>query len=394
MVNVSGQTVVSRVCDEHAAAIQARWRDRGKGRRILTTQSSLKRVRLCGHQALGNMVSLKRGPNGADYGKVAVCGSVWVCPVCSARILAERTTDVMRGFEVWQGQGGTVGMATLTVRHRSNQSLKAVWGVVGKAWSRMTSGRPWGRIVERLGLGGWMRTVEVTHGRNGWHVHLHVLLFLEPGADPVEWEIGVQLLLERWASSVAAVGGSVVARAQDVRRFVNPEAGDLAYFAKAYYGGADREAAFEVTRSDLKSGAGRAPFEILRDAIASGSDVGPDWALWREFEQASHRKRMHTWSGGMRDRLGLDDERSDEDIAADEDVPEVETVGWLTRSAWSKVRASDALYWGLLDAVEHGGLAAALAWGSLRGIEILPPGAERNFYRFVDADLPRGYQLG
>lgn len=388
---MSRQTLLKR--RTASGVLRRRWRTRGKGRRKLGTASSLKRVRLCGHQAVGNMVSLRRGPHGGDYGKVATCGSIWVCPVCSARILSERTSEIARGFETWEGGGGTVGMATLTVRHNRSQRLKDVWGIVGKAWSRMTSGRAWATVTDRLGLVGWMRTVEMTHGANGWHVHLHVLLFVRD-VDQTDFMIGQQLLLERWADSVSKVGGSVVSDAQDVRMFVDVEGGDLGYFAKAYYDGADagEDVAFEVTRSDLKSGSGRAPMEILHDAVESGVDVSPDWVLWREYEQASHRKRMHTWSRGMRDLLGLNDERTDEEIAADEDgLPEVVTVGWINRQDWHRVRASDALYWGLLDAVDADGLEGAQAWGLRRGITVMGPEAEERFFRFLDVEMPKGY---
>lgn len=330
------------------------------------------------------MVALRVGPDGADYGRVQTCGSVWACPVCSARILFERTQDVAEAFRRWDETGGRVGMVTLTVRHRKGQALKDVWGLVGKAWARMTSGRPWSRVKERMNLAGWMRATEVTHGANGWHVHLHVLVFVEAGTTEADFKAGTSLLLERWSECVDAMGGYALVGVQDARLFVNPEASDLAYFAKAYYGGPD-DAALEVTRSDLKTGAGRSPFEILQAAIESGTDVGADWSLWREFEKASHRKRMHTWSQGIRDRLALGVERSDDEVAADEslDGEEVQTVGWLPLQVWKRVRASDHLYYGLLDALEAG---TWQAFADLHGLNVLPPGAGLNWYAFRDAD--------
>ena len=40
--------------------------------------------------------------------------------------------------------------------------------------------------------------------------------------------------------------------------------------------------------------------------------------LWHEFERASRGRRQMTWSKGLRDLLGLNDERTDESVAEDE----------------------------------------------------------------------------
>ena len=34
-----------------------------------------------------------------------------------------------------------------------------------------------------MGCVGWVRTVEVTHGANGWHVHVHALLIWKNQVD-------------------------------------------------------------------------------------------------------------------------------------------------------------------------------------------------------------------
>ncbi|MFJ4412595.1 hypothetical protein, partial [Streptomyces sp. NPDC088910] len=84
----------------------------------------------------------------------------------------------------------------------------------------------------------------------------------------------------------------------------------------------------ELLRADTKKGrkAGRAPFEILRLALA-GDEA--ELALWRQFERGTKGSRMLTWTGGIRERLErltgrtLDDEQK---VVVDQDVADVADV--------------------------------------------------------------------
>lgn len=342
-----------------------------RSRRLLQPHTTLSRVRACGHYAVGNMVSLRVGETGADYGRLMTCGSVWACPVCSARILFERTRDVATAIDVWEGRRGRLAMVTLTVRHKRSDSLKDVWALVGKAWGRVTSGKRWATVKADLGLAGWLRTTEVTHGENGWHVHLHVLLFLEDEVSEATFAKASGSLVERWTSAVSSLGGSALNDVQDARLLVNAGTEVAAYLAKQVFQPDDL--ALELTRGDLKVGAGRSPFQILADAQSSGDAA--DWELWREYEQASFRKRQQTWSQGFRKGLDLGEVRSDEEIAADDELEDlgdapVQTVLWLPLESWRAVRGSDYLYYGLLDAAVAG---HAVDFLEANGLEWIPP---------------------
>ncbi|WP_143510667.1 hypothetical protein [Pseudonocardia sp. Ae717_Ps2] len=71
-------------------------------RRELAAITSLSRVKKCGRVSTneGGEVSLHHtpGPEGepgtAGFGGLATCGSVWACPVCSAKISARRSKDL------------------------------------------------------------------------------------------------------------------------------------------------------------------------------------------------------------------------------------------------------------------------------------------------------------
>lgn len=72
--------------------------------------------------------------------------------------------------------------------------------------------------------------------------------------------------------------------------------------------------ASELVRSDVKTTrivGNRTPFELL-DATDETSR-----ALWCEYVEATRGRRAITWSRHLRDKLGMDAERTDEEIIED-----------------------------------------------------------------------------
>jgi hypothetical protein len=329
-----------------------RWARRRQLRRI----TSLRRCRTCGHPATtaeaGPTLGVITNPDGsqsAAYGGLTTCGSVWVCPVYAAKVATRRADDLATVMRAVDEAGGSVFMLTLTMRHdrgdrlglsredraRRNvleerradrevaeangwdvddraaeaeeielDSIKAregCWDVLGYAWSAVTSGAAWQKDSALFGgLLGWARAVEVTWGeRNGWHVHVHVLLcFAEQvSAELVAAGVGVRMF-GRWRRALERRGYSASEEhGWDLRR-VQLGDGDLAdYFTKM---------AHEVTsghRKDTRSRGGMTPVQLLGEA-ADTYEAGA-MARWWEWESASDGRRQLTWSTGRRDLRAL-----------------------------------------------------------------------------------------
>src|ERR1039457_5279378 len=51
----------------------------------------------------------------AHYRGLQVCGSVWVCPVCAAKISEPRRMDLQAAIASWTAKGGEVRHVVLTV---------------------------------------------------------------------------------------------------------------------------------------------------------------------------------------------------------------------------------------------------------------------------------------
>lgn len=356
--------------------------DRYIARSHLWDLSTLKRVRLCGKvsvrqdKTVAVRHAIRDGRASVGYAGLYTCGSVWACPVCSAKIARHRQGEIEQTCAWWERQGGTLAMATFTVSHRRGQSLKSVWKAVTDGWHEITSGRAWKRNSATFGIEGWIRVLEVTHGANGWHVHVHTLFLLHHGLAQFEQHALSAALLGRWRTGIGKHGFSASSRrGVDLRQLhgADPARVLADYFTKGVYspdGTAAAVAGLELARGDLKetrSGGSRTPFRILYDLLEYGD--ADDAELWAEWEQGSYRKRQMAWSKGLRELVRITD-KSDEDIAADELGSADDDVLVLTAET---VTATRYVRHELLDALEARGLPGLRDWLHVRGLSFMTP---------------------
>ena len=342
-------------------------------RAALWKVSENRRLQKCGRTLYGDSATMRLSSDGiGGYAGVTTCGSVWACPCCSAKILARRQTEVQRAVSSWTANGGRLAMLTLTMQHSQNDGLSGLWGSLSAAWGSVTSGRRW--VEERLlyGVEGYLRVVEVTHGENGWHVHVHALLFLLPGHCETEllfddWKTSIT---DRWSASLVR-GGRRPARglAQDLHLVKDPSDALTGYFTKSVDNG--RAIALEFTQSAGKKSrqatGGQTPWGLLDELVLTGDADALD--LWLEWEDASAGKRQMTWSRGIRDQLDVGEEIDDETIADEElgdssdDVVEIPSAGWKRLCTLPHVMAA------ALDVLEAHGAAGAVSLLHSLGVE-------------------------
>ena len=129
------------------------------------------------------------------------CGCVHTCPVCTSAIRAERAAEIRAAVEKWGRE--RVVMLTVTLRHGWGDDFGWIERRVQKAYSRMIGNRPFKRALMKLGgTIGKIQTKEATHGQNGWHPHIHVLLFLNRASTPSELKAFEDAVAELWRSAV------------------------------------------------------------------------------------------------------------------------------------------------------------------------------------------------
>ncbi len=234
---------------------------------------------------------LKIGANGAFFSNVVTCKSVWHCPVCAAGIAEGRRLVVASVVEGVHKAGGTVIMLTLTQGHKGFSAPLKMRKDLARRWQRMLGGKAWKTTAAQTYILGTCRAMEVTHGKNGWHPHLHVLLFIgaEAGTEEIVHLIG--WLKDRWVRYTEADGYDCSDSAQNIR-FADSATNAGNYMTKF---GVD----WEITHAHLKKGkGGRSPFQILAEYKQTGFPY--DAELFRQYGLAFKGARQLTWSGKAR----------------------------------------------------------------------------------------------
>jgi hypothetical protein len=335
--------------------------------------SALKRCRVCGRHVRNESgeVGVRLSEGHAGFAGLVTCGSVWVCPVCSSKIMARRALEIGSAVAAAQAGGLHVVFLTLTMRHRQGQRLGMLWDALAHGWERVTSGRRWVADRERWGVIGYCRAVETTIGTNGWHVHVHALLFLDverPNVDAL-----CDSMWERWSAGLTARGLAVPLRHASEAHLVT---GDLSGTALGDYLTKGVAAAgalgMELTQTQSKVAQGvhkTRPVWSLLDEGALEGEAAP-LRLWHEWERASKGRRQIAWSRGLRDLLGLSvAERTDEEIAGEQLGSEDDTIVTITRHGWASLVQRPELIPDVLNTAEAMGPQGLSAWLDGHGIE-------------------------
>lgn len=357
------------------------------------------RVTECGWVPHGPRVSLRCSGDGErpGFAGVKTCGSVWACPVCAAKIAARRTAELQAVLAKAEREEYRASMVTLTMRHHWGQDLKDLWAGLGYAWGRVTSGRGWNRLREELGLIGWARAVEVTHGANGWHVHIHAVFVTERAPDverhgPVLFERWKRGLEKNGLESVMNSGGFSwdVADPKNGKGFGKyvaklGKAEDLPAARAQVVNGMAAEAtlgAYKRARAE-----NRTPFQIAED-IGTFGDY-QDVAIWREYVEVSRGKRALTWSRTLREFSQLGKEQTDEEIAAEEIGDDAIAV--FTAKQWRKAREYAGA---ILHVLRTRGKRATFELMGALGLQWLPTEQSADFVDFMRPPPDYGPPLG
>ena len=247
---------------------------------------------------------------------VARCGSVWACPVCSAKIRHERMIEVEAGMQRWLAEGNSVVFFTLTMPHDFGESCSSLMDTISQAFSAVFSGRPYKRDRERFGIVHSFRAWDATHGRNGWHPHIHGALFVKGHLDGAEIEEFEESIFKRWVRAVTSRGHRPPSKRHGIKLEEVNRVQELAgYLLKVQGEESGASLAMELTRGDLKTGRGRTPFQLLR-SFADTGDLA-DLELFREWAEATKGKHFARWSDGARQALRVD-ELEDQDLVEKE----------------------------------------------------------------------------
>ncbi len=280
-------------------------------------------------------VAVERSTSGHAFTSgLQTCGSVWICPICSFKIRMKRAIELAVAIAVHKAAGGSVLLLTLTTQHSHGEPLEVVWDAVQDCWAYVTSHSRYRKLKAHHNLG-FVRTVEVMHGVNGWHPHIHALLFVDGTVGPFdrrdEYNEIARVFHDLWVFRMRKK------YKRDVRSSVGVDLRPVKADDADGVGTYCTKAGYEVAMADGKEGrtrTSRHPFAIAYDAVETGNVA--DIKLFRDWIEGSHDRKMWSWSQGLRKQLGLDAEKTDEELAneAEETIGRICTV---SKQLWRQI---------------------------------------------------------
>ena len=246
----------------------------------------------------------------AHYDNLQRCGSIWICPVCAAQISEGRRQELKAGISKWTAEGGSVYLLTLTNPHHHGDNLQSLLCGQKSAIKYLWGDRKTKERFALLGKVGHIITTEVTHGKNGWHPHYHILLFFKN-------HINVKSLQSFIAVEWQNCCKKAKLKVPSIEHGCDLQDGTYADKYVSKWGLED-----EMTKGHTKRGreGSATPWDLLRYSEDGCERSG---RLFQQYAIAFKGKRQLHWSRGLKALL-LVEETTDEQLATETEKDSVE----------------------------------------------------------------------
>lgn len=199
--------------------------------------------------------------NRTHLANVVTCGSVWICPVCSTKIISKRAQVLEEMINHHLHKDGCLYFVTLTTPHSITLALTDSLACWKRALTSFHAHRTFKDFSIVNNVCGHVRSLEITFSKiNGWHVHCHYLFFTKFKNDFIN---AFSCLTPLWIKLAKASGfDEPNHKSIHVR---NADNGGAEYLAK--WGAHD-----ELLKSNFKksrSSSSYTPFQLINSAFQS-----------------------------------------------------------------------------------------------------------------------------
>ena len=259
----------------------------------------------------------------AHYKGLQTCSSVWTCPVCAAKISERRRAELEALISAHVAAGGYVLLVTRTFPHQRSDVLSDVLDQLAKAEASYKAHRDYKTFAKAFGLVGTVRAVEVTYGANGWHPHVHELLFL---SVPVALDDLEEDLFRIWQGAAVRAGFPSPCRAHGLQLQDGTKAAKYA----SKWGLESELTQWHRKRGKIDS---QTPFDLLRQVFDTQDKHAA--ALFREYAEAFHGRHQLQFSRGLKKLYAIADV-SDGELANRQDDDAI-LLGSFTPDQWRLV---------------------------------------------------------
>ena len=254
--------------------------------------------------------------NRASFGNLQYCGSVWTCPDCSKKVSLAKKELVAQAVTSANAKGLHVAMLTLTIPHYLGDDLKELLAKMKKAKNYLftnRNSREW--FADQFPIVGEITATEVKYSdRNGFHPHLHILLFLDREYKKEDIQRIEGEIYDFWAEKCVKRGLGKPSRKHgvDLKMEKTGEQTFASYIAK--WG-----LASELTQSHMKIGKRNMQsltmWEVLELSQMEASTSDKYSYIFRTYAKAFKGARQIRASNGLLELLGLKNIEEDEDLA-------------------------------------------------------------------------------
>jgi hypothetical protein len=305
----------------------------------------------------------------AHYGGLMICGSVWMCPVCAAKITERRRMYL----ENATSKEFSTFMVTITLQHGMKDKLKNLMDDLSAAWGKVTSGRGWQDIKQKYQLVGSLTGREVTDGFVfGWHPHLHVLYYSRLPLAQIDTDDIRYLISDRFGLAIAKVGryahplhGVNVIKGDDVMSLYLAKVGLEAEKGNTW------NLNSEITKAPAKGGRivgdNVTPFQHLDLYMCGDVRSGKRFI---EYAKTMKGRKQLVPSRGLWELIGVEAEATDQELAEAQDQ-ESRNLSMLSEDNWREV-LKHGKRGALLEVASSGDYQLFKNWCKLSGIGDLP----------------------
>lgn len=284
-------------------------------------------------------VSYDKHADTTRYFGNANCHSAWACPYCTARVMAAKSTRIAAAIDALADQNQYAVMFTFTMPHLAFMSCAESFQILKTAWRLFVRGAnkgyvtrkhklqdgtvtqykirnsEYGVLREELNIRHCVRVYEFTHGKNGWHPHVHMLVWIpKNNFDKVTdyesnlnkaWMHALKVKAKQYwreqnpnmsDDDIDAKAEALFARSANHPGFTiskNPDGTPRRTTSSQYISG--WQAHEELTRTDLKKARNGhlTPHQIMDNALAAKTaDERDKWlALYTEYAIATRGSR-------------------------------------------------------------------------------------------------------
>ena len=249
------------------------------------------------------------------YSGLVRCHSRWLCPVCGPTLERKSAAEISKAFHWAYSHGLKAAMLTFTLSHGKGDRLKRIISMFSAAQRLMKAQRGYRAFKAAFGVEGEIKGYEVTYSKNnGWHWHLHTVIFYASDEDITAQK---QVLTDIWRRCLVKNGyrnptGKALESFNENALDIMADCHSSDYLTKAGCGvwGADKEIAL---------GGWHKESDGLRPVDLALSDDKAARSLWVEYALATRNIHRIRWSAGLKKRVGLQD-KTDEQIIEESEM--------------------------------------------------------------------------